>query len=130
LAPIAACAAYLTLVVLPWWAVLPLRWQSALRVGPLSWLTIAGTLLAVWLVREWGDQIADASVKDDRLVLIPLAMLAVVAPDLIRHRNFGLTWGGGAAVVLCLLLAQLGRVQQREGLESLRIPEILRVDRL
>jgi hypothetical protein len=33
-------------------------------------------------------------------------------------------------VVLCLLLAQLGRVEQREGLEGLRIPEILRVDRL
>lgn len=130
LAPIAACATYLALVVLPWWAVLPLHWQSALRVGPLSWLTIAAALLAVWLVSEWADQIVGASVNDDRLVLIPLAMLALVAPDLIRHRDSGITWGGGAVVVLCLLLAQLGRVEQREGLERLRIPEILRVDRL
>jgi hypothetical protein len=33
-------------------------------------------------------------------------------------------------VAIPLVLAALGRVEQREGLERLRVPEILRVDRL
>jgi hypothetical protein len=90
---------------------------------------VAGALLAVWLLCEWAGRTADVGDADDRLVLIPLAMLSLAALDLIQFRDGGITWGGGAVVVLCLLLAQLGRVEQRDGLESLRIPEILRVDR-
>jgi hypothetical protein len=100
------------------------------RIGPLSWLPVAGALLAVWLTCEWAGRIAGTPEIDERLILIPLAMLGLAAVDLIQLRAGGITWGGGAVVVLCLLLAQLGRVEQREGLESLRVPEILRIDRL
>jgi hypothetical protein len=116
--------------MLPLWNVLPRHVQSALRIGPLSWLPVAGALLAVWLTCEWAGRIAGTPEIDERLILIPLAMLGLAAVDLIQLRAGGITWGGGAVVVLCLLLAQLGRVEQREGLESLRVPEILRIDRL
>ena len=130
LAPIIACVAYLVVLMLPLWNVLPRHVQSALRIGPLSWLPVAGALLAVWLTCEWAGRIAGTSEIDERLILIPLAMLGLAALDLIQLRAGGITWGGGAVVGLCLLLAQLGGVEQRGGLESLRIPEILRVDRL
>ena len=128
--PIAACVAYLAVVVLPWWGVLPRGLQLALRFGPISWLTIAGVLLAIRLLCAWARQIADTSANTEGLVLLPTALLGVAALDLIRLREGGLTWAGGAVVGLCLLLMLLGRIEQREGLESFRIPEILRVDRL
>jgi len=130
LAPIAACVAYLVVVVLPWWDVLPRHVQSALRFAPLSWLTIAGALLAIWLLSLWARQIASASASADWLVLLPFALLALAALDVIRLRDDGVTWGRGVVVALSLLLAVLGRLEQRGGLENFRVPEVLRVDRL
>jgi hypothetical protein len=130
LAPIAASAAYLVVVVLPWWGVLPLHVQLALRFAPLSWLTIAGVLGVVWLLRLWVRQAAGAPAGVEWLVVIPLALLGLAALDLIRLRAAGVTWGNGAVVGCCVLLALLGRVEQRVGLENLRVPELLRVDRL
>jgi hypothetical protein len=132
LPPIIACLAYLAIVVLPWWDVLPrrLQSQSLVRFAPLSWLTVAGSLLAVHLVGSWARRIVEPAESADRLVLLPIALLALAALDLIRLRDAGITWGGGIVVGLCVLLALLGRTEQREGLESLRVPEVLRVDRL
>lgn len=131
LAPIAACAAYLLVVLLPWWwDVLPPQLQSALRLEPLSWVTIAGALVAILLLHQWARQIGSPSASPDWLVLLPLALLALAALDLIRLRDLGVTWGRGVVVALSLLLALLGRIEQREGLENFRVPEILRVDRL
>jgi hypothetical protein len=130
LAPIGICAAYLVVVVLPWWDVLPRDIQSGLLFAPISWLTIAGVLVGIRLLRLWARQIVDASAAAWLLVLLPLALLALAVLDLIRLRDDGITWGRGAIVGLCLLLALLGRVEQRQGLENFRIPEVLRVDRL
>jgi hypothetical protein len=132
LVPITLCLAYLAIVVLPWWDVLPrrLQSQSLARFAPISWLTVAGALLAILLFGSWARRIARPSERPDRLVFIPLGLLALAAIDIIRLRDAGITWGGASIVGLCLLLALLGRVEQREGLESLRVPEILRVDRL
>jgi hypothetical protein len=132
LAPITACLAYLVIVVLPWWDVLPRRLesQSLVRFSLLSWLTVAGALLAIHLLGSWGRRIAGPSESADRLVLLPLALLALAALDLVRLRDAGINWGGGIVVGLCLLLALLGRIEQREGLENFRVPEVLRVDRL
>jgi hypothetical protein len=63
------------------------------------------------------------------LALLPVTLLALAAIDLIAQRD-SITWGGGAVIGLCLLLALLGRIEQREGLESVRVPDMLRVDRL
>jgi hypothetical protein len=132
LAPITTGLAYLLIIVLPWWDVLPrrLQSQSLARFSPLSWLTVAGALLAIHLLGSWARRIVGPSASPDRLVLLPLALLALAALDLIRLRDAGITWGGGIVVGLSLVLALLGRIEQREGLESLRVPELLRVDRL
>jgi hypothetical protein len=129
LAPIAACAAYLVIVVLPWWGVLPEDVQSSLVFAPLSWLTIAGALLAIRLLRVWTLQIVGASGSPE-LVLLPLGLLALATVDLINQGEDVLTWGRGAVVGLCLLLALLGRIEQQRGLERFRIPDALRVDRI
>lgn len=132
LAPITVCLVYLVIVVVPWWDVLPrrLQSQSLVHFAPISWLTVAGALLAIHLLGSWARRIAGPSQSPDRLVLMPLALLALAALDLIRLRDAGITRGGGIVVGLCLLLALLGRIEQREGLENFRVPEVLRVDRL
>jgi hypothetical protein len=132
LAPIKVCLVYLVIVVVPWWDVLPrrLQSQSLVHFAPISWLTVAGALLAIHLSGSWARRITRPSERADRLVLIPLGMLALATLDIVRLRDAGITWGGAIVVGLCLLLALLGRIEQREGLESLRVPEILRVDRL
>ncbi len=127
IAPIAACVAYLAVIVVPWWSVLPAGAQSALHFAPESWVTIAGVLLAIWLVQLW---LVRGSASAEWLVIVPLAMLALAALDLIGERRLGLSWARAAVVVLCLALAVLGRLERREGLGRLRVPKTLRLDRL
>jgi hypothetical protein len=122
LIPIVVCVAYLAFVVLPWWYVLPTR--STFVFAPFSWLTVAGALLAIQLVWSWTRP------GNAALVAVPLLLLALAVVDLIEMRSRGLTWGAGIVVALVLLLAYLGRVEQRVGLRNWRVPELLRVDRL
>jgi len=130
LVPIAACVAYLAAIVVPWWDVLPRALPSASLFAPPSWLTIAAMLLAIRLLRLWLRRIGGATGSAEELVLLPLALLALAAVDLVRVGDDGMTWGGGVVVGLCLLLALFGRLEQREGLDNLRIPAILRFERL
>jgi hypothetical protein len=125
LLPLAACVGYLVIVVLPWWNVISPF--SNFRFALLSWTTIAGALVGIRLLRLWAQQCASDS-RSAELTLLPVAMLALASIDLFAQRE-AITWGGGAVVGLCLLLALLGRIEQ-EGLEKLRVPGVLRVDRL
>jgi hypothetical protein len=124
LPPVAAILGYLAVVALSWWRVLPPFGSQTLFELRVTWLTIAGALLAILLLGAWLR--ADAR----WLVAIPLAMLALLALDLIRDRNGGMTWGDGIVVVLCLALAALGRVEQQGGLRRFDVPGILRIDRI
>ena len=87
-------------------------------------------LLAIWLLHLWAGWIVHVSGGSDWLVIVPFALLALALLDLIRLRDGGIAWGRGIVVGLCLLLSVLGRIEQREGLENFRVPEVLRVDRL
>jgi hypothetical protein len=129
LAPIAACAAYLTIIVPPLLDVFQEPFHTPPIYPPLSWLTIAGALLGIRLLRLWALQIAGAS-ESPELVLLPIALLALAGIDLIDQREKAATWGRGAIVGLCLLLALLGRIEQRGGLEHIGVPEAVRLDRL
>jgi hypothetical protein len=55
---------------------------------------------------------------------------ALAGIDLIDQREEAATWGRGAIVGLCLLLALLGRIEQRGGLEHIGVPDAVRLDRL
>jgi hypothetical protein len=129
LAPIAACVAYLAIIVLPMWDLFQEPFHTPPISPPLSWLTIAGELLGIHLLGLWARQIARGS-GGAKLVLVPLALLALAAIDLVNQRTEAATWGRGALVGLCVLLAVLGSLEQRGGLESQHIPEALRLDRL
>jgi hypothetical protein len=129
-APLVACAGYLLIVVLPWWGVLPRRFVLVIRFAPLSWLTVVGALLGIRLLHSWARRVTRPAASAESLVILPLALLALAAVDLVRLRDAGLGWRGGIVVGLCLLLAALGAIEQRAGLQHLRVPEILRVDRL
>ena len=50
--------------------------------------------------------------------------------SLIGERQYSLNWGGWIVVVTSVLLALLGWLERRGGLERFRVPELLRVDRL
>ena len=87
-------------------------------------------VLAIWLLGLWAGRTAGASASTGLLAILPLALLALAALDVIRGRDYGINWGRGIVLALCALLTLLGRIEQREGLESLRVPEALRLDRL
>ena len=128
--PIAACIAYLAIIVVPWWGVLPPFESKYVFILPAhSWLTITGALLGIRLLRLWAGQTAAGSGSPE-LVLLPLALLALATIDFINQGEDAVSWGRSAVVGLCLLLAFLGRIEQRRGLEKLRIPEALRIDRI
>jgi hypothetical protein len=83
-------------------------------------------VLAVWLASAWLRPQVDAGLA----LLIPLALLALVALWLVKERTYDVNWGGRIVIALLLLLALLGRLEQRGGLENFRVPELLRIDRL
>jgi hypothetical protein len=122
LVPVVVCVAYLAFIVLPWWNVIAAR--STFVFASFSWLTVAGALLALHLVWSWTRS------RNDAIVVVPLLLLALAVVDLIEMGSHGRTWAAGIVVALVLLLAYLGRVEQRVGLRNWRLPEILRVDRL
>jgi hypothetical protein len=123
LAPIALCLAYLAIVVPTWWVILGFDAPRFFWYAPFSWITIAGALLALTLIRLWLERAPDTR----RLLLVPAVMAVLAMLDLVRAET--ITWGGGIVLALCALLALLGRVEQARGLD-LRIPQILRVDRI
>jgi hypothetical protein len=125
LAPIALCLAYLAVVVPTWWGVLdPFGPRRFLWFAPFSWITVAGALLALTLIRLWLERPPNTL----QLLVVPAVIAALAGLDLARWET--ITWGGGIVLALCGLLALCAFVEQRGGLGELRIPEILRVDRL
>jgi hypothetical protein len=129
LIPIAASLALLAGVALPWWAVLPSDWTSEATVLR-GWFGVAGLLLSLDLLSCWLRRTRGSTRVGWELMLLPLAVLALVALVLILQRDSGVTWGGGILVGLCLLLSALGWIEAREGLENLGVPEVFRIDRL
>lgn len=124
LAPIVLCLVYLAVVVPMWWGVFEPDAPRLFWLAPFSWLTVAGALLALMLIRLWLERFSDARL----LLLIPAVLAALAGLDLARAE--AMTWGGGIVLALCGLLALCAFVEQRGGLGELRIPEVLRVDRL
>jgi hypothetical protein len=123
--PVATCSAYLVVVVLPWWDVLPSGTDEALRYAPPSWLTIAGVVVAIRLLRSWTE---GSAFRSELIVLLPLALVALAGVQLVALRDDGMTWGRGLVVGLSVMLVLFGWVERRRGLETL--PAALRVDRL
>jgi hypothetical protein len=127
--PVTASLLLVLGVLIPWWSVLPSDWAS--RWGVLfGWLAVAGLLLSLHLLVSWLPFVDGRPSGDRTLTLAPLALLGLVVVAIVRERSQGLTWGGGMMIGLCLFLLLLGWSEDKQRLERLRIPELLRVDRL
>jgi len=129
-AGLAVSVCYVVVVVVPWWDVLPARLQFDLLFAQESWLTLAGALLGIHLAALWARRGVDRLADSNALVLVPGAMLALAAIDVIARRHDERYWGAGTIVGLCLLLMLVGDAERRGGLRHIPVPEILRIDRL
>ena len=129
LIPVAASIGCLCAIALPVWSALPDRWSTRVEVLG-GWYAIAGVLLSLHLLWRWLEHMSRPSGRAEELVVLPLGVLALTALALIHERGNEATWGGWILVALCLLLAVFGWIEQRGGFERLRVPEMLRVDRL
>lgn len=125
LIPLAACFGFLAIPVatLTDRLATPLEFDSPWR---LLWLETAAILVALHLLGRW----LEGARNDPGLVLLPLALLALTALDLIAIRGQGISWEGWVSFVLCALLVVFGWIEQRGSLDRIRVPEVLRVDRL
>jgi len=127
--PLGASVLCVAAVVVPSWFVLPQKWtfQASALYGSL---VVPGVLLALYLVRLWVRTLRTPARTDHRLTVVPLVLLTLAALELIRFRNGPVIWGAVILVGLCLLLALFGWIEEGSGLEGVRVPETLRVDRL
>lgn len=122
--PVAACLGYVVVVTLPWFDVVSTESEAFFALP--GWTTIIGVLLAIRLLRLWVEKAAPTTLE---LSLLPAAMLGLASVILLAQRE-AITWGGAAVAILCALLATLGHIEQRQGLEHFRVPDSLRLDRL
>jgi hypothetical protein len=126
--PLAASIACLGAVVLPLWDVLPRDWTQPDAVS--GELSVAALLLALHLIRAWILSAVRRRPMGHTLTLVPLALIALPALQLILLRSEAVRWGGVILICLSVLLALLGWIEERDGLERAGFPEFLRVDRL
>jgi hypothetical protein len=131
LVPLAVCVAYLAVVAVPWWHVLPFRVDEALQFGSPSWLSILGVAAAIRLARSWWEP-APKRADVGWLTFLPLFLFGTAAAVAVEahHEGSGIGWGGGTVIVLAGLLAVMGWIEEHGGLERLEVPEILRIDRI
>jgi hypothetical protein len=107
-----------------WWGVFRFDAPRFFWFAPFSWITVAGALLALTLIRLWLERPPDTR----QLLIVPVVIAVLAGLDLARIET--LTWGGGIVLGLCALLALFAWVENGRGLGRLRVPEILRIDRL
>ena len=126
---IAASLAYLSIVVVAQWSVVPSSLQS--EAPPLlTWLGVGSVLLALHLLASWIRLAAGSRSVASELVLIPGALLVLVILGAVVDRGMEPNWGLAVVLALGVLLLLLGWIEPRGGFAGLRLPEALRVDRL
>jgi hypothetical protein len=127
-------AAYVAVVVLPWWGVLPGDLWSTFASGParLSWITVAAALVAIRLTGDWVTRLVrHGTGRDtDELVVLPLALVALAGLDALRYGLDDLTWNTAVLGSLATALTLLALVERAGGFARVQVPEVLRVDRI
>jgi len=91
---------------------------------------VPGLLLALYLVRLWALRVRGPARTGYRLTIVPLILITLASLEPIRFRDGRVIWGAVILVGLCLLLAAFGWIEEDSGLETFRVPEVLRIDRL
>jgi hypothetical protein len=129
---VALAVAYVAVVALPWWDVLPDGlWSTFWRdLAAVSWLTLASGLLGLRLIRLWAQQARGVSSHAEELVGLSLVLVALAILDAIPHRDPQLTWNVAVLLGLTVPLTVLAVIEERGGLSKAQIPALLRIDRL
>lgn len=91
--PLAASVLCVAAIVVPMWFVLPQDWTFQATALYYGWFSAAGVLLALYLVRLWSVRVSGTGRAGYQLTLVPLALLALAALDLIRFRGGDVVWG-------------------------------------
>jgi hypothetical protein len=132
LLPIALGGVYVAAVVVPWWGVLPDEIWSTFRPGfaAVSWLTIASALLGIRLVYLWARQSRGSLDRGPELVVISMALVVLGVLDAVPLPTVQLTWNSGVLLGLGVPLTLLALIEERGSLRNVRVPEILRIDRI
>jgi hypothetical protein len=132
LLPLALGGVYVAAVVVPWWDVLPKEVWSTFspRFAGVSWLTISSALLGIRLVHVWACQSRGRSDRGPELVLLSVAVVVLGVLDAVPLPTVQLTWNGGVLLGLGVPLTLLALIEERGGLRNVRVPDVLRVDRI
>jgi len=125
--PIVLGAAFVFVVVVPWWGVLPTAVGSVLSPD-LSWLTLAGALVALRIVHLWIRHARGVPAHGPELVTLSLALVVLAVLD--AAPSLRLSWHGAVLLGISVPLTLLAMIEERGGLKNLHVPEILRVDRI
>lgn len=129
---IVVSAAYVAVVVLPWWNVLPSQLWSVLVISltRISWMTIAAALLGLRLACLWVARLEDDSRSADELIVLPIGLAVLAVLDAVHFGIADITWNTGILEGLAVSLAVLGAIEGAGGFQKVRIPGILRIDRI
>jgi hypothetical protein len=127
--PIAACLILLFFLLVPSWHVLPFSVERVLGYALVSWLTVAQAFGVLVLIALWTRQVVVTDLQA-WLVALPVGLVGLAVVDFFADGYDGTRWAHGAAIGLSALLAALGIVDAKVGIENIRFPEILRIDRL
>ena len=96
----------------------------------VSWLTVASSLLSVRLVQLWGRRARDSSSNTHELVALSFALVALAVLDALPRRSVYLTWNLAVLLGLTVPLTLLALVDDQGGVRNLRVPALLRIDRI
>jgi len=129
--PISLAAVFIAVVVVPWWGVLPdTIWRTFVpRFAALSWLTLASALIGIRLAFAWWRQAMGVD-RAPELVLLSVGLVALTVLDATPLPSIEVNWNEGLLFALTLPLLLLALIEERGGLRNMRVPEVLRVDRL
>jgi hypothetical protein len=133
LLPLALAVTYVAVVVVPWWDVVPNRlWSTFWRdLAAVSWLTLTSGLIGLRLVRLWAQRARGVSTHAQELVALSLVLVALAMLDAMPHRApHHLTWNLAVLLGLTVPLTLFALVEERGGVRNIRIPALLRIDRI
>ena len=127
LVPLILAAAFVCVVVVPWWGVLPNTVESVFALD-LSWLTLTGAVVGLFIIDLWIRQTRRLSDHSPELVALSTALIALAV--LQEAPTFQLDWRTSVLLGISVPLTLFAIVEARGGVRNLHVPEILRVDRI
>lgn len=117
------------IIAVPWWPLAAKHLPRNQQFVGFSWLSLAAALGAIHLAGAWLRHAAGER-NDLELLTLPLALAVVVLLAAVPLPTVYLNWDAAVLLGLAIALMLGAAAELRVGLDKLRVPEILRIDRL